>query len=157
MAGTARGVDFTRGGDPQHLARIIRRMSDPPDRSPHINRRTLLQRSASAALLLAARHAAAGATTAAGATAAAAQPAIRPVPLNAVRLLPSVYLTAVTANRAYLKRLDCDRLLHNFREQAGLAPKGDVYPGWESDTIGGHTLGHYLSALSLMYAQTGDA
>jgi DUF1680 family protein len=37
-----------------------------------------------------------------------------------------------------------------------LAPKGAVYGGWESDTIGGHTLGHYLSALSLMHAQTGD-
>jgi DUF1680 family protein len=46
--------------------------------------------------------------------------------------------------------------LHNFRSQAGLQPKGEVYGGWESDTIGGHTLGHYLSALSLIYAQTGD-
>jgi DUF1680 family protein len=121
-------------------------MSEPLDPSQHIDRRTLLQGSASAVLLLAARH-----------TAAAMQPTIKPAPLNAVALLPSVYLSAVTANRAYLKRLECDRLLHNFRKQAGLAPKGDVYPGWESDTIGGHTLGHYLSALSLMYAQTGDA
>jgi DUF1680 family protein len=82
---------------------------------------------------------------------------VKPFPLEAVRLLPSDYLTAVEANRAYLMRLEPDRLLHNFRDQAGLAPKGEVYGGWEGDSIAGHTLGHYLSALSLMHAQTGDA
>lgn len=81
----------------------------------------------------------------------------KPAPLSAVRLLASPYLTAVSANLAYLQRLDPDRLLHNFHSQAGLAPKAAVYGGWESDTIGGHTLGHYLSALALMHAQTGDA
>ncbi|HWA92241.1 MAG TPA: glycoside hydrolase family 127 protein [Rhizomicrobium sp.] len=79
-----------------------------------------------------------------------------PVPLEAVRLAPSPYLDAVEANRAYLHRLEPDRLLHNFRDQAGLTPKGEVYGGWESDTIAGHTLGHYLSACALMHAQTGD-
>ena len=39
---------------------------------------------------------------------------------------------------------------------AGLPPKGDIYGGWGSDTIAGHTLGHYLSALVLTYQQTGD-
>ncbi len=87
---------------------------------------------------------------------AAAVPPIQPAPLDAVRLLPSPYLRAVNANLAYLKRIEPDRLLHNFRSQAGLQPKGAVYGGWESDTIGGHSLGHYLSALSLMFAQTGD-
>ncbi len=111
-----------------------------------MDRRRVLQGSASAALLLAARPAAASIQ----------QPA-KPAPLSAVRLLPSPYLTAVSKNLEYLQRLDPDRLLHNFRSQAGLTPKGAVYAGWESDTIGGHTLGHYLSALSLMYAQTGDA
>ena len=36
-------------------------------------------------------------------------------------------------------------------------PKGEVYGGWEGDTIAGHTLGHYLSALAKMHAQTRDA
>ncbi|MCB8835230.1 glycoside hydrolase family 127 protein, partial [Escherichia coli] len=36
-------------------------------------------------------------------------------------------------------------------------PKADIYGGWESDTIAGHTLGHYLSALVLTWQQTGDA
>jgi uncharacterized protein len=111
-----------------------------------MDRRRVLQGSAWAALLLAARPAAASIQ----------QPAM-PAPLSAVRLLASPYLTAVSVNLEYLHRLDPDRLLHNFRSQAGLTPKGAVYAGWESDTIGGHSLGHYLSALSLMHAQTGDA
>jgi uncharacterized protein len=121
-------------------------MSPPEDFPVHMDRRRVLQGSASAALLLAARPAAASIQ----------QPA-KPAPLSAVRLLPSPYLTAVGVNLEYLHRLDPDRLLHNFRSQAGLTPKGAVYAGWESDTIGGHSLGHYLSALSLMHAQTGDA
>lgn len=82
--------------------------------------------------------------------------AATPFALSRVRLLPSPFLTAIEANRAYLHRLEPNRLLHNFRTSAGLEPKGEVYGGWESDTIAGHTLGHYLSALSLMHAQTGD-
>src|SRR3546814_2289717 len=70
---------------------------------------------------------------------------VRAFPLFRVRLLPSPFLTAVEANRAYLHRLEPDRLLHNYRKSAGLEPKGEIYGGWESDTIAGHTLGHYLS------------
>lgn len=80
----------------------------------------------------------------------------RPFPLSAVRLRPSDYATAVQVNRAYLLRLEPDRLLHNFRKYAGQDPKAPLYGGWESDTIAGHTLGHYLSALVLMHQQTGD-
>ena len=79
-----------------------------------------------------------------------------PLPLNAVRLRPSIYATAVETNRRYLYRLDPDRLLHNFRLYAGLKPKAEIYGGWESDTIAGHTLGHYMSALVLTWQQTGD-
>jgi DUF1680 family protein len=112
-----------------------------------LHRRRLLKTSAAGAL-------AGGAATRAGSAPLAP---VEPFPLEAVRLLPSDYLTAVEANRAYLMRLEPDRLLHNFRQQAGLGPKGEAYGGWESDSIAGHTLGHYLSALSLMHAQTGDA
>jgi DUF1680 family protein len=58
--------------------------------------------------------------------------------------------------------LEPDRLLHNFRANAGLAPKAPVYGGWESEEpwveirCHGHTLGHYLSAAAMMYAATGD-
>lgn len=79
------------------------------------------------------------------------------LPLADVRLLPSAFLDAVEANRRYLLQLEPDRLLHNFLKFAGLDPKGDAYGGWEADTIAGHTLGHYLTALALLHAQTGDA
>ena len=79
-----------------------------------------------------------------------------PLPLSSVRLLPSAYATAVEVNRAYLLRLNPDRFLHNFMTFAGLSAKGEIYGGWESDTIAGHTLGHYVSALVVMYEQTGD-
>ena len=59
-------------------------------------------------------------------------------------------------DRAYLLRLSADRLLHNFLLYAGLPPKAEIYGGWESDTIAGHTLGHYLTALTLVHQQTGD-
>ncbi len=83
--------------------------------------------------------------------------AAKALPLSAVRLLPSDYATAVETNRRYLLGLSPDRLLHNFRKYAGLQPKAAIYAGWESDTLAGHTLGHYMSALVLMHAQTGDS
>ncbi|MBN6149739.1 glycoside hydrolase family 127 protein [Xanthomonas sp. AmX2] len=81
---------------------------------------------------------------------------VRPLPLASVRLRPSMFLDSLQTNRGYLLRLQADRLLHNFRLYAGLEPKAPVYGGWEADTIAGHTLGHYLSALALLHAQTGD-
>jgi hypothetical protein len=79
------------------------------------------------------------------------------VPLQAVQLKPSLFLDSLLTNRRYLFELEPDRLLHNFLQYAGLPPKGEVYGGWEGDTIAGHTLGHYLSALAKLHAQTGDA
>lgn len=79
----------------------------------------------------------------------------RALPLSSVRLLPSAYADAVQANQAYLLRLSADRFLHNYHKFAGLPVKGAIYGGWESDTIAGEGLGHYLSALALMHAQTG--
>jgi DUF1680 family protein len=88
--------------------------------------------------------------------AAAVPQRAQPVPLRNVRLKPSMFLDSLQLNRRYLFQLEPDRLLHNFRLYAGLTPKARVYGGWEADTIAGHTLGHYLSALSLMHAQSGD-
>jgi len=92
---------------------------------------------------------------AAGSSVLPARPA--PLPLDAVRLRPSDYARAVEANRLYLLRLSPDRLLHNFRKYAGLEPKAPIYGGWESDTIAGHSLGHYMTALVHTHAQTDDA
>lgn len=81
---------------------------------------------------------------------------VTPFPLEAVTLTPSIWRTAVDINAVYLKSLEPDRFLHNFRVSAGLPPRGDVYGGWEAMGIAGHSLGHYLTACGLIYAQTKD-
>ncbi|WP_260609783.1 glycoside hydrolase family 127 protein [Sphingomonas sp. IC081] len=80
----------------------------------------------------------------------------KPLPLSDVRLTASDYATAVEVNVDYLMSLSPDRFLHNFRKYAGLEPKAPIYGGWESDTIAGHTLGHYMTALVLAWQQTGN-
>ena len=57
---------------------------------------------------------------------------------------------------AFLKKLEPDRLLSQFRSHAGLEPKAEKYGGWESSGLAGHSLGHYLSACALHYAATKD-
>ena len=43
-----------------------------------------------------------------------------------------------------------------YRKEAGLTPKAPNYGNWENSGLDGHIGGHYLSALSYMYAATGD-
>ncbi|MGW8265458.1 MAG: beta-L-arabinofuranosidase domain-containing protein [Longimicrobiales bacterium] len=91
-----------------------------------------------------------------------ALPAVRPFDLHSVRLLDGPFRAAQERNGRYMLSLDPDRLLHNFRVNAGLEPRAPVYGGWESQEpwvdirCHGHTLGHWLTAGSLMYASTGD-
>lgn len=74
-----------------------------------------------------------------------------------VRLLEgSPFKHAMDIDGGYILSLKPDRLLSRFYKNAGLPPKDNVYGGWESEGLSGHTLGHYLSAASLMYAATGD-
>ena len=80
-----------------------------------------------------------------------------PFPLDQVRLRPSLFRDSIETNKCYLLSLDADRFLQNFHSGAGLPIKGERYGGWEARGIAGHSLGHYLSALSLIYAQTGVA
>ena len=77
--------------------------------------------------------------------------------LKDVKLLESPFKQAMQAEVAYLLKIEPDRLLSDFRTHSGLQAKGQKYGGWESSGLAGHTLGHYLSALSLHYAHTGDA
>jgi DUF1680 family protein len=76
--------------------------------------------------------------------------------LKDVRLLASPFRHAMELDSGYLLSLSADRLLHRFYSNAGLTPKAPVYGGWESEGLSGHTLGHYLSACSMMYASTGS-
>src|SRR5216117_1550663 len=83
----------------------------------------------------------------------------QPFALQDVRLLDGPFKQAMTLDQEYLLSLDPDRLLHNFRVNAGLPSSAQPLGGWEAPDVElrGHTVGHYLSALALMYASTGDA
>ncbi len=73
-----------------------------------------------------------------------------------VQITGGVFKNAMERDGAYLLEIEPNRLLHRFHQYAGLPVKGEIYGGWEKETISGHTLGHYLSACALMYASTGD-
>ncbi|PRY44042.1 hypothetical protein CLV58_10311 [Spirosoma oryzae] len=87
-----------------------------------------------------------------------AAPQATPFPLADVRLLPgSPFQRAMAVNARYLLQLDPDRFLHRWRTNAGLPPKGPLYGGWEGPASGSsHMLGHYLSALAIQYAASGE-
>ena len=85
--------------------------------------------------------------------------AARPLPLSAVRLTGGPLKNAQDLDAKYLLALEPDRMLAGYRLRAGLAPKAKGYGGWDSvegKQLTGHIGGHYLSAVSLMYAATGD-
>jgi len=81
---------------------------------------------------------------------------VRPFAPGQVRLLDSIFSQARDADWKYLVSLDPYRLLNRFYKHAGLPTKGEQYGGWETETISGHSLGHYMSACSEMYTVTGD-
>lgn len=81
--------------------------------------------------------------------------------LSKVHLLDSPFRHAMELDGDYLLKLDPDRLLAPYLKAAELHPKAKNYGGWESNGVvgeglDGHTLGHYLSALSMIYASTGN-
>ena len=80
----------------------------------------------------------------------------RPFELSDVRLLDGPFKEAMEHNARWLLSLEPNRFLAWFRKEAGLEPKGQVYGGWEKGTIAGHSLGHYMSACAMMYAETGQ-
>ncbi|HME11167.1 MAG TPA: beta-L-arabinofuranosidase domain-containing protein [Bryobacteraceae bacterium] len=90
-------------------------------------------------------------------------PRVEPFPMTQVRLLAGPFQEVAEWNRGYLDRLPADRLVHNFRLNAGLPSSAAPLGGWEQYGPGreaelrGHFTGHYLSACALNYASTGDA
>lgn len=72
-----------------------------------------------------------------------------------VQLLPGLFLDAQRTDEKYILSLDPDRLLAPFQKDAGIPVKKENYGNWERWGLDGHIAGHYLSALSLMYAATG--
>lgn len=72
-----------------------------------------------------------------------------------VRLLEGPFKTAMKKNSEYLLSLDSDRLLAPYWREAGIEPEAQNYGGWENTGLDGHSLGHYLSAVSMTYAAGG--
>ena len=81
---------------------------------------------------------------------------VLPFALTDVRLLEGPFLHATELDVQTLLSYEPDRLLAKFYSEAGLKPKAEHYMGWENETIAGHSLGHYLSACSMMFQTTGD-
>ena len=73
-----------------------------------------------------------------------------------VKLLESPFLQAQQTDLHYIMAMEPDRLLAPFLREAGLTPKAPSYTNWENTGLDGHIGGHYISALSMMYAATGD-
>lgn len=84
--------------------------------------------------------------------------AARPIPLHRVRLTGGPLKEHQDADIKYLLDLEPDRMLAYYRKVAGLTPKAQPYEGWDGGgrNLTGHIAGHYLSAISAMYAATGD-
>ena len=83
---------------------------------------------------------------------------VSPFPDRSVVLAPSWIKQREALNTAYLLSLDPNRLLHNFRINAGLPSAAKPLAGWEAPDVGirGHFTGHYLSAISMLVERTSD-
>jgi DUF1680 family protein len=81
-----------------------------------------------------------------------------PFPEKSVTLTASWVKHREDLNTEYLRSLDPDRLLHNFRVNAGLPSDATPLEGWEAPGIGlrGHFTGHYLSAVSIVVEKYQD-
>ncbi|HLN22218.1 MAG TPA: glycoside hydrolase family 127 protein [Bacteroidales bacterium] len=75
-------------------------------------------------------------------------------PLQDVILLDGPFKHARDLNIETLLQYDVDRLLAPFFIEAGLQPMGELYPNWKG--LDGHVGGHYLTAMAMNYAATGN-
>lgn len=75
-------------------------------------------------------------------------------PISDVKLLDGLFKHARDLNIEVLLKYDVDRLLAPYRKVAGLPEKAESYPNWEG--LDGHIAGHYLSAMAMNYAATGN-
>ena len=83
----------------------------------------------------------------------------RPFPNASVTLNESWIKQREALNTEYLKSLDPERLLHNFRVNAGIPSNAEPLEGWEASNIGlrGHFASHYLSAVSVLIEKYKDS
>ena len=76
--------------------------------------------------------------------------------LKEVRLNEGPFKNAQDVDLKYILALNPDRLLAPYLIASGIPVKADRYGNWESIGLDGHIAGHYLSALAMMYASTGN-
>ncbi len=78
--------------------------------------------------------------------------------LSDVRLLESRFKENMERDGKWLLSIDNNRLLHSWRVNAGMRTYARPFGGWEGLDVElrGHTMGHVLSGLSMMYASTGE-
>jgi len=86
-------------------------------------------------------------------------------PMQQIRLLDSPFRDNMQRESAWILQIDTKSLLHSFRNNAGAFSENEggyftmkKLGGWESldCDLRGHTTGHILSGLAMLYAQTGD-
>ena len=124
----------------------------------HYSRRSFLKLGASAGVTLTATLGSTRLVRAEWSSEAAGR--IEAFPLDSVRLSPGIFREQADINERYLDSLAVDRLLHSFRINAGIPSTATPYRGWEDPTceLRGHfSGGHYLSAVALASATSGNA
>ena len=93
------------------------------------------------------------------------KPALYSFDLQNIKLLDSRFSQNMEREEQWLLSIDVNRLLHSFRTNAGIYSGAEggymtvkKLAGWESldCEIRGHTTGHILSGLALLYASTQD-
>lgn len=78
-------------------------------------------------------------------------------PLGDVKLLDGPFKDAMDLNTTVLLNYTVDRLLSSYLKDAGLTPKASDYTtGGAWVGLNGHVGGHYLSAVAMQYAATGN-
>ena len=79
--------------------------------------------------------------------------------LNDVKLLDSRFKDNMERDGKWLLSIYINRLLHSWRVNAGMETHAKPLGGWEGLDVElrGHTTGHVMSALAMMYASTGNA
>lgn len=76
--------------------------------------------------------------------------------LQEVKLNDGIFKNAQDVDLKYILALNPDKLLAPYLIDAGLPVKAERYGNWESSGLDGHIGGHFLSALAMMYASTGN-
>ncbi len=76
--------------------------------------------------------------------------------LSDVKLLDGPFKHAMDVNIEVLLQYETDRFIAPFRKVSGLPSKAENFPNWEVQGLDGHVGGHYLSAMAIHYAATGN-